>query len=371
MFSSGSDVRRARNPATVYGALREEIGTVLVGKDDVVEGLTVAFLTRGHVLLEGVPGVAKTTIANLFARASGLEYTRIQMTPDVLPADVTGTTIYHEATGEFELQRGPIFSNIVVADEINRATPKTQSALLEAMEERNVTIEGETLPLPDPFIVVATQNLIEHEGTFPLPEAQRDRFTLKLTVGLPDRDEERAILDEFDTAPDLGPESVERVTTGEELRGLRETIRQIHVARPVKEYILDVVAATRKSPDVRHGASPRASLAFLNAGKARTAIHGRDYVIPDDVKALAHPVLVHRLVLSTDAELSDVTAREVVDDVLATVEPPGSESGDGEAVAAVDGSATTDSKFDAEAPEDPKDVPSRDGVDPDGSNDGS
>jgi MoxR-like ATPase len=258
----------ARDPATVYGALREEIGTVLVGKDDIVEGLTVAFLTRGHVLLEGGPEVAKTTIANLFARASGLEYTRIQMTPDVLPADVTGTTIYHEATGEFELQRGPIFSNIVVADEINRATPKTQSALLEAGGAQRHH-RGETLPLPDPFIVVATQNPIEHEGTFPLPEAQRDRFTLKLTVGLPDRDEERAILDEFDTAPDLGPESVERVTTGEELRELRATIRQIHVARPVKEYILDVVAATRESPDVRHGASPWASLAFLNAGKAR------------------------------------------------------------------------------------------------------
>ena len=363
----------ARDPAAAYDALRDEIGTVLIGKDDVVEGLTVALLTRGHVLLEGVPGVAKTTIANLFARASGLEYTRIQMTPDVLPADVTGTTVYQETTGEFDLQKGPVFSNVVVADEINRATPKTQSALLEAMEERNVTIEGRTLPLPDPFMVVATQNPIEHEGTFPLPEAQRDRFTFKLEVGLPGRDEERSLLDEFDAVPDLGPEAVERVVTGAELRELRERVREVHVAPPVKEYVLDVVAATRESPDVRHGASPRASLAFLNAGKARAAIHGRDYVIPDDVKALAAPILVHRLVLSTDAELSDVTARDVIEDVLGTVEPPGSEGGDEEAVAAVDGGATADSEAASEAPTDadPEDVPASDGADPDGSDEGS
>ncbi|WP_254535875.1 AAA family ATPase [Halomarina litorea] len=343
----------ARDPAAVYEALREEIGTVLIGKTDIVEGLTVALFTRGHVLLEGVPGVAKTTIANLFARATGLQYTRIQMTPDVLPADITGTTVYRESAGEFELQKGPIFANVVVADEINRATPKTQSALLEAMQERHVTIEGQTLALPDPFIVVATQNPIEMEGTFPLPEAQRDRFELKLTVDLPDHDEERALLDSFDAEPELGPDSVDRVVSVDELLDARETVAEVYVSDLLKRYILDLVAATRESPDVRHGGSPRASLAFLNAGKARAAIHGREYVIPDDVKALAHSVLAHRLVLSTDAELSDVTARDVVDDVLEAVEPPGTDPD--EQVATVDGGTVTETDEAADS-----DVPNTD-----------
>ncbi len=324
-----------RDPSAVYEALREEVGTVLIGKTDIVEGLTIALLTRGHVLLEGVPGVAKTTVANLFARASGLQYTRVQMTPDVLPADITGTTVYRESTGEFDLQKGPVFANVVVADEINRATPKTQSALLEAMQERHVTIEGQTLSLPDPFMVVATQNPIEMEGTFQLPEAQRDRFELKLTVDLPAHAEERALLDVFDDRPDLGPEDVEQVVSVEDLRAAREAAADVYVSDLLKGYILDLVEATRESPDVRHGGSPRASLAFLNAGKARAAIHGREYVIPDDVKALAHSVLAHRLVLSTDAELSDLTARDVVDEVLSSVEPPGTDPD--EQVATVDG----------------------------------
>jgi MoxR-like ATPase len=258
------------------------------------------------------------------------------MTPDVLPADVTGTTVYRESIGEFELQKGPIFANVVVADEINRATPKTQSALLEAMQERNVTIEGQTLQLPDPFIVVATQNPIEMEGTFALPEAQRDRFELKLSVELPDENEERALLDAFDDQPELGPEDVEQVVTADELRAARESVSEVHVSNLIKEYILDLVAETRSSPDVRHGGSPRASLAFLNAGKARAAIHGREYVIPDDIKALAQSVLAHRLVLSTDADLSDVDARDVVEEVLEDVEPPGTDA-DQQPVATVDG----------------------------------
>ena len=331
-----------RDPEALYGALRDEMSTVLIGKEDVVEGLTIALLTRGHVLLEGVPGVAKTTIANLFARVSGLQYTRIQMTPDVLPADVTGTTVYREPTGEFELRKGPVFANVVVADEINRATPKTQSALLEAMAERTVTIDGETLSLPDPFVVVATQNPIEMEGTFELPEAQRDRFLFKLDVSLPARDEERELLDEFDSRPTLGPRAVERIVTPDELLEVRKYVETIHAAPELKEYILDIVTATRESDDTRHGASPRASLAFLNAGKARAAIHGRDYVIPDDVKALAHPVLAHRLVLSTDAELSDLDAHAIVDDVTGTVEPPGSDVMPEESVAVSDGGDDAD-----------------------------
>lgn len=310
------------DPAALYAAIRDEASAVLIGNEDILEGLTVAMLTRGHVLLEGVPGVAKTTIANLFARTSGLDYNRIQMTPDILPADITGTHVYREQTGEFQLQRGPVFANLVVADEINRATPKTQSALLEAMQERSVTIEGETLPLPTPFMVIATQNPLEMEGTFVLPEAQRDRFQLKLTVDLPERESERQILERFDSDPDLGPESVEQVIAAEELVAARETVAAVHVDEKVYEYILDIVAATRESPDIEHGASPRASLAFLNGGKARAAIQGRDYVIPDDIKALAAPILIHRLILSTDAELSDTSPEEVVESVLNTVAPP-------------------------------------------------
>ncbi|MDX1744310.1 MAG: MoxR family ATPase [Halobacteriales archaeon] len=321
------------DPAVVYESVRAEVGEVLIGKADVVEGITIALLTRGHVLMEGVPGVAKTTIANLFTRAAGLDYARIQMTPDVLPADITGTHVYREATGEFELAKGPIFANVVVADEINRATPKTQSALLEAMQERQVTIEGETVRLPEPFLVIATQNPIEMEGTFELPEAQRDRFQTKLTVGLPGHDEERAVLDRFDANPTLGPDSIDAVVTAEELLAARDAVARVHVDGSIKNYILALVEATRAHPDVEHGASPRASLAFLDTAKAAAAIDGRDYAIPDDVKGLAARILVHRLVLTTDAEVSDVSAADVVADVLGSVEPPaGKERADAPAV---------------------------------------
>ena len=310
----------------IYDAVREEMSRVLIGNESAVEHLTIALFTRGHVLLEGVPGVAKTTLANLFARVTGLEYNRIQMTPDILPADITGTHVYRESRGTFELQRGPIFANMVVADEINRATPKTQSALLEAMQERRVTIEGETLTLPTPFMVVATQNPIEMEGVFELPEAQRDRFQFKLTVDLPARGDERELLERFDANPDLGPETVDQVVEVSDLLAARETVSETHVAEPIKEYVLDLVAATRDHPDVTHGASPRASLAFLDGAKARAAIHGREYVIPDDVKALTESILAHRLVLSTDADLSDVAPVDVVADVVDSVTPPGAEA---------------------------------------------
>jgi MoxR-like ATPase len=309
-------------PDEIYRAIRDATGRVLIGNDEAVELLTISLLTRGHVILEGVPGVAKTTIANLFARATGLEYNRIQMTPDILPADVTGTNIDREETGEFELQRGPIFANLVLADEINRATPKTQSALLEAMQERQVTIEGNTLTLPTPFMVIATQNPIEMEGTFELPEAQRDRFQFKISVELPDRSDELAILDQFDREPELAPEDVQQAVTPEDVVKATDSVQATYVDEAVHEYILDIADATRNSQQIKYGASPRASLTFLNASKARAAIHGRDYVIPDDVKALTKPVLVHRLVLSTDVELSDVSAETVVERILDEVEPP-------------------------------------------------
>ena len=314
------------DPASVYTAVESAIGEVLVGNEEIIEGLTIALLTRGHVLLEGVPGVAKTTIANAFSRAIGLEYSRIQMTPDVLPADITGTNIYRESTGEFELRKGPIFGNVIVADEINRSTPKTQSALLEAMQEQQVTIGSETLSLPDPFLVIATQNPIEMDGTFELVEAQRDRFALKYQVGLPNRDDESTLFDRFDSTPDLGPERIDSVVDRETLLAAREQLSEIHISEPVREYILDIVHATRSDAGLNHGGSPRATLTFLNAGKARAAVHGREYVLPDDIKTLAEPVLIHRLVRNTDARLNDRSTADIVKDIVDSVPTPGSQT---------------------------------------------
>lgn len=324
------------SPATLFEGIRSEAGKVVVGNEDVLEGLTISLLTGGHVLLEGVPGVAKTTIANTFATTLGLTYSRIQMTPDMVPADVMGTNIYQQNTGEFELKQGPVFANLAVADEINRATPKTQSALLEAMQEGTVTIDGETLALPDPFMVVATQNPIEMEGVFELPEAQRDRFQLKYVVELPDHDDERELLDRYDRDPAFAAESVEPVVDMETLAAAQTAVNAVHVADPVKEYILEIVAATRNTPEIQHGASPRATLGFLSTAKGRAAIHGREYVIPDDVKALGRPVLRHRLIRTTDAELSDTSVAEILDTIFEQVDPPGSDADLTQAVSQAD-----------------------------------
>ncbi len=310
------------DPAALFDGIRTEAGQVLVGNREILEGLTIALFTRGHVLLEGVPGVAKTTIATLFARTLGFDYRRIQMTPDLLPADITGTRIYRAETGEFDLQKGPIFSNLVVVDEINRATPKTQSALLEAMQEGQVTIEGETHDLPEPFMVVATQNPIEMEGTFGLPEAQRDRFLAKLRVGIPDRSLETELLDAFDADPAQDSDDVTPVVDADGILAAQRAVDDVFLNAEVRDYVLDIVERTRESADVAYGASPRAAIALLQASKARAAIRGRSYAIPDDPKALAEPVLAHRLVLSTDAELSDVAPRAVIRNVLADVTPP-------------------------------------------------
>lgn len=310
------------SPQQIYDDIVEEASQLLVGNEEAIEGLTIALLTDGHVLLEGVPGVAKTTVANLFAKAANLEYQRIQMTPDVLPADITGTHIYRENLGEFDLQKGPIFANVVLADEINRATPKTQSALLEAMEEKQATIEGETFDLPNPFIVVATQNPIEYEGTFALPEAQRDRFQFKIVIDLPEQSDEREILRRFDRSPSLDASNVSNVVDPEDIATARDVVADVYVDDSLYDYILDLVAATREHSAVEYGASPRASLAFLHAGKARAAIRGRDYVIPDDIKRLAPLVLSHRLVLSTESDISGREPREVVETVVETVPTP-------------------------------------------------
>ncbi|WP_436932807.1 AAA family ATPase [Halosimplex halobium] len=321
--SGTSSERENDDPAEIHRKLSEEIGKLLIGLDEQISLLTISLLTRGHLLLEGVPGVAKTSLANGFARAIGLDYTRIQMTPDILPADITGTKVYREQTGEFKLQKGPVFANVVVADEINRATPKTQSALLEAMEERTVSIEGETLELPDPFLVIATQNPIEMEGTFELPEAQRDRFQLKVSVDLPSRENELAMIDRFHESPRSGPETISQRIDLDDIHHAQQVVDDTHIDESVREYIVDVVEATREHSATAHGGSPRATLAFLETTKARAAINDRDYVIPDDVKALAEPILVHRLVLNTEAELGDVDRRDVVAEVLESVVPPG------------------------------------------------
>lgn len=317
-----SDSPSEATPADVYDTLTAEVGRVLIGNDGVVGSLLLALLTGGHVLLEGVPGIAKTLTAESFARASGLSFNRIQMTPDVLPADITGTTIYRDETGEFETQRGPIFANIVVADEINRATPKTQSALLEAMQEGQVTIENETLALPEPFLIIATQNPLEMEGVYELPEAQRDRFQIKLRLEYPTTDDELAILDRFDDAPQLGPSDIETVVDPTTLEAAQTAVGDVFVARPVKEYILRLITATRDHAQTEIGASPRAALDLLNAAKARAALSGREYVIPDDIKHMGVDVLAHRIVLSTDAELSNTTGVDTIQAVLETVETP-------------------------------------------------
>ena len=313
-------------PHEIRTAIRDEMTTVLIGNERIIDYLSISLLTRGHILLEGVPGVAKTTIANGFARATGLDSKRVQMTPDLLPADITGTHVYKEATGEFELQRGPVFSNLLIADEINRTTPKTQSALLEAMQEGTVTIEGETMTLPKPFMVVATQNPIEMEGTYELPEAQRDRFQLKATVELPNEENELALLKRFDDRPTLSPADIERTVSPEDILAARETVAETHVSESVRRYIRSIVAATRDHPELDYGGSPRASLAFLQVAKAHAAIHGREYVIPEDVKRMAGPVLVHRLVPNTQAQLDDRTAEDVVTEIVADVSPPSSDA---------------------------------------------
>ena len=328
------------SPEELYTTLLDEIQTVLIGNKEVVERLTISLLTRGHVLLEGVPGVAKTTIANLFATASGLEYSRIQMTPDILPADVTGTYIYREAVGEFELMKGPVFANVVVADEINRATPKTQSALLEAMQERRVTIEGTTLKLPAPFIVVATQNPIEMEGTFELPEAQRDRFQFKLSVGVQGEAHEMELLERFDADPRLDSERISAVVNPEEITAAQEVIADVYVDQSIKQYIYRIVTASREHPDVEFGGSPRVLLALLSGSKARAAIHGRDYVISDDVKDLIEPTLIHRLILSSEAELSSRTRSDLIDEIRDQVTPPSSVDVEATDTAVSDGGAS-------------------------------
>jgi MoxR-like ATPase len=295
---------------------------VLIGKHAEAELAIVGLAAAGHLLIEDVPGVGKTMLAKSLARATGVTFKRIQFTPDLLPSDVTGVSIYNQRTAEFEFRAGPIVAHVVLADEINRATPKTQSALLEAMEEQQVTVEGVTRPLPSPFMVLATQNPIEYEGTFPLPEAQLDRFLLRIHLGYPEPSQEAAVLQRQILRHPL--EDLQAVTSAHELEQLQRSVRGIHVDPQVLRYIVHVVGLTRDHPDVYLGASPRGSLALMRAGQARAMLQGRDYVIPDDVKALAPSALAHRLIMSPEARMRNATATGVVEQVLREVPVPGS-----------------------------------------------
>ncbi len=299
----------------------DNLRLVIVGKEQPLELTVIGLLCQGHILIEDVPGVGKTVLARSLARSLGVSFSRIQFTPDMLPSDVTGVSIFNQQTREFEFREGPIMAQIVLADEINRATPKTQSALLEAMEERQVTVDGVTHILPSPFMVLGTQNPIEYEGTFPLPEAQLDRFMLRIHLGYPALDDEVKILGDQQYRHPI--ESIKAMVTLEELQRMREAVRRVYVSPAVKRYIVELTRATRENPDVYLGASPRGSLGLVRTGQARAAMQGRDYVLPDDVKALAEYVLAHRIVTNPAARLKNLTSGQIVKEILLNLSVPG------------------------------------------------
>jgi len=305
----------------VTDPLIENVERVIIGKREVIELVIVGLLSQGHVLIEDVPGVGKTMLARALSKSLGCTFRRIQFTPDMLPSDVTGVSIFNQKTREFEFRPGPIIAQIVLTDEINRATPKTQAALLEAMEELQVTVDGVTYPLPRPFLVLATQNPIEYEGTFPLPEAQLDRFLMRIRLGYPDHSEEVAILDSQQYVHPVT--KIERVVDVDTLTGAQEKLKDVYVDPLVKRYIVDITTETRRHSDIYLGASPRGSLALYRTGRAWAAMHGRDYVLPDDVKGLAIPTLAHRLIVSPSARLRDVTGETVVREILSSLPVPG------------------------------------------------
>jgi MoxR-like ATPase len=296
------------------GRVFENLEKVIIGKRQTVELVVIGLLCQGHLLIEDVPGVGKTMLARSLARSLGCSFSRIQFTPDMLPSDVTGVSVFNQVKRNFEFRPGPLMAQIVLADEINRATPKTQSALLEAMEEHQITVDGITHPLPAPFLVLATQNPIEYEGTFPLPEAQLDRFLLRIRLGYPSLNDEIHILELQQLRHPI--ETLETVVTLEELVQVQEAVKQVYVSPAIKRYIVELTRSTRESSDIYLGASPRGSLGLFRSGQARAAISGRDFVLPDDIKALAEHVLAHRLVISPSARLRNITSDEMVSEML-------------------------------------------------------
>ena len=305
---------------TLCKRIIENMSRVIVGKADALELVLVALLADGHVLLEDVPGVGKTLIAKTFAQSFGGSFKRVQFTPDLLPGDITGFNIYNQQSGQFHFQEGPVITNILLADEINRAIPRTQSSLLESMEERQVTVDGQTYLLPRPFFVMATQNPIELEGTFPLPEAQLDRFLLKLRLGYPEKDEEILMLERFREKDPL--KRLKAVANPEQITKLQGARKKIRISFPVREYIADIVRATRKNKALRFGASPRGSLGLMRAGQALAILRGRDFVLPDDIKHLAVPVLAHRLILNDEERLRGGTSEPLLEEILEQIPVP-------------------------------------------------
>jgi MoxR-like ATPase len=294
---------------------------VIIGKRQSVEMIVIGLLCQGHILIEDVPGVGKTVLARSLAKSLGCSFNRLQFTPDMLPSDVTGVSIYNQSKRTFEFRSGPVFAQIVLVDEINRATPKTQAALLESMEERQVTVDGETHPLPRPFMVLATQNPIEYEGTFPLPEAQLDRFLLRVRLGYPSPADEVEILDRQQLRHPI--ETLKAVIKVEELLDAMEAIKQVYVSAPVKKYIVELINRTRQNQDVYLGASPRGSLGLFRAGQAYAALQGRDFVLPDDIQKLAGPLLAHRVIVGPAARLRELSAERIVSEIVETLAVPG------------------------------------------------
>jgi MoxR-like ATPase len=318
---AASDVQSVRQ---TIATIREQIERVIVGKREVIDRLLTAMLAEGHVLIEDVPGIGKTKLARSISAAMGGSFHRIQFTPDLLPGDVTGSLVYDQGSASFKFHEGPIFSNVVLADEINRAGPRTQSALLEAMEERQVTMDVETRALPRPFLVIATQNPVELEGTFPLPEAQLDRFFLGTQIGYPERDDERAMLRRFRGTDPL--DAITPVVTPEDVGAMIELARSIYIGEAVEDYILDIVNATRDSSEIELGASPRSTLALARAGQAHALMEGRDFVIPDDISAMAASVLTHRILPSARVELRGRSKRQIIDSLIADIPVPAEEN---------------------------------------------
>jgi MoxR-like ATPase len=306
----------------VAAKVKENVERVIVGKGEVVELAIIALLCEGHLLLEDVPGLGKTVLAKSLAKSLGCSFRRVQCTPDLLPSDITGTYVFNQKTSDFEYRPGPVMSQVVLADEINRATPRTQSALLEAMQERQVTTEGETRPLPRPFLVMATQNPIELEGTFPLPEAQLDRFLMKIQIGYPSEEDDRLILSRFRADDPL--DSLKAVVSADELIKMQRECREVHIATDVEDYIVRLIHATRQHSAVELGASPRAMLALYNASQALAAVRGRAFVTPDDIKHLMTPVLIHRIIPKSESRLrgqkAEQTLKEIRDSVFVPVE---------------------------------------------------
>lgn len=304
--------------------LIENVERVIVGKTETIRLTLVGLLCQGHILIEDVPGTGKTMLAKSIARSIGCSFNRIQFTPDMLPSDVTGVSIFNQKTHEFEFRPGPVMAQIVLTDEINRATPKTQAALLEAMEERQITVDGQTYPLPEPFLVLATQNPIEYEGTFPLPEAQMDRFLLRINIGYPENRDEIRMLEGQQIRHPI--EDLEQVVSVEDLLEAQRAVRHVTISEDIKRYIVDLVDATRSHPEVYLGASPRGSIALFRTSQAIAAIEGREFVLPDDVKRMAVPALAHRLIVGSAARIREVDAREIVQELLERLPVPGGEA---------------------------------------------